>query len=276
MALKKDKEGTVTGAKLNQSSRGKKGGLTGSERVIGKSINFPESSPEVALADSNARANLAERLNQGGGQIFGTVEAVTSTAGKIIQYASQVGEALQGTTNDHNPSTVTDGTLDTAGILASTDAEIDGSIGRLENAEALKRNLIIAQQRNFVGVAINNTKLKQDIATLDIEQSRLIGLLIDGQTTRVNNETKAVTFHRAVTKRDTELSHLEQDRELLTHQRIRTEGTQNQTELVREQEQLKVQRLREEVDRQRYEIQNIQHEKEKLKQEVAAKFLVGF
>jgi hypothetical protein len=55
----------------------------------------------------------------------------------------------------------------------------------MDSAEATKRNIIIARQRNYVGVAINNTKLKQDLATLDLEQQRLIGLLIDGKTAGV-------------------------------------------------------------------------------------------
>ena len=47
MALKNGKTGTVTGAPLKQSTRGKKGALTGSDRVTGRTpIELPtESSP---------------------------------------------------------------------------------------------------------------------------------------------------------------------------------------------------------------------------------------
>jgi uncharacterized protein YcgL (UPF0745 family) len=76
--------------------------------------------------------------------------------------------------------------------------------------------------------------------------------------------------------RDTEISKLEQDRELYTQQLIKTESTQNQTSLIQEQEQLKVAKLREEIEKQGYEIQAISYEKEKIKQETEAKFLAGF
>ncbi|MFL9823173.1 hypothetical protein AB0756_39715 [Tolypothrix campylonemoides VB511288_2] len=277
------KKGTVTGASLEKSNRGKKGGLTGSRRVTGEKVEvtpeipetlavLPTSDPEVATADFNARANLAEKLQQAGQVVAPVVGAVGQVVGTVV---TKVNTSVQSALN-HNPSSLTDGTVDTAGILALADANIDSSIPELESGEAIKRNIIIARQRNYVGVAINNTKLKQDLATLDLEQQKLIGLLIDGKTAGITNEKKAVQYQRAVVGRDTELSKLELDSELLTQQRIRTEGTQNQTELIREQEELKVEMLREQVEKQKYEIQNVQYEKEKIKQEAVAKFAAGF
>lgn len=290
MPLKKEKTGTITGTNLEHSAKGKKGGLTGSKRVTGEPIEattVPEtqpdvpipSSPEVAEIDAKVRAGLKEKLQKGVkvmGQVAGAVNQTSGTLEQLGRYASQIGGTVKGTANDHNPSAITNGTLDNAGILAKADADIDESVPGLTSAEAIARNTRIAQQRNYVGVTINKTKLQQDIAKLDIEQQRLIGLLIDGKTEGINNETKAVGYHRAVVNRDTSISHLEQDRELLTQQRIRTEGTQQQTEHIQEQEQLKVQKLKEETEKQRYEIQNIQHDKERLRQEVTAKFLAGF
>ena len=278
MALKKEKTGTVTGAPLKQSTRGKKGALTGSDRVTGKiAVELPtESSPEVAEADAKARANLAEKLQQGVQTASHIVNNVAATTQAVGHLASRVAETIKGTEADRNPANITDGSLDSSAIMSRASAEIDEAIPRMDSGEAIKRNIVIAQQRNFVGVAIANTKLRQDVATLDIEQKRLLGLLIDGKTAQVDNEKKAVTFHRAVVSRDTEISHLEQDRELLTQQRIRTEGTLQQTEHVREQEQLNVEKLREDVERQRLEIQSVQYEKERLKQEVVAKFAAGF
>ena len=277
MALKKEKTGTVTGAALKQSTRGKKGALTGSDRVTGKTaLELPtESSPEVAETDAKARENLAEKLQQGVQTASHIVNNVAATTQAVGHLASKVASTIQGT-DDRNPANITDGTLDSTAIMARASAEIDEVVPRMDSGEAIKRNIVIAQQRNYVGVAINNTKLRQDIATLDIEQKRLLGMLIDGKTAQVDNEKKAVTFHRAVVGRDTEISHLEQDRELLTHQRIRTEGTQQQTQHIQEQESLKVEKLREDVERQKLEIQNVQYEKERLKQEVVAKFAAGF
>uniref|UniRef100_A0A0C1QLG5 Uncharacterized protein n=1 Tax=Tolypothrix bouteillei VB521301 TaxID=1479485 RepID=A0A0C1QLG5_9CYAN len=280
MALRKSKTGTVTGANLDKPNRGKKGGLTGSKRVTGESVDIPTetptvlptSDPEVAQADSNARANLAEKLQQAGQVVAPVVGAV----GEVVKgVANKVTATVNGSI-DFNPSSLSNGTVDTAAILSKADANIDESIPELESGEAIKRNIIIARQRNYVGVAINNTKLKQDLATLDLEQQKLIGLLIDGKTAGITNEKKAVQYQRAVVGRDTELSKLELDSELLTQQRIRTEGTQNQTELIREQEELKVEMLREQVEKQKYEIQNVQYEKEKIKQEAIAKFAAGF
>uniref|UniRef100_A0A0C1RD41 Uncharacterized protein n=1 Tax=Tolypothrix bouteillei VB521301 TaxID=1479485 RepID=A0A0C1RD41_9CYAN len=288
MALRKTKTGTVTGANLENSNKGKKGGLTGSRRVTGEGSDTPlpdvpsafTSDPEVATADSNARANLAEKLKQTGEAIATlapkAIAPVVGAVGQVVgTVVTKVNTSVESALN-HNPSSLTDGTVDTAAILSKADANIDESVPQMDSGEAIKRNIIIAKQRNYVGVAINNTKLKQDLATLDLEQQRLIGLLIDGKTARSDNEKKAVTYHRSVVGRDIELSKLEQDNELLTQQRIRTEGTQNQTELIQEQEQLKVDKLREEVEKQKYEIENIAYEKEKIKQEVVAKFAAGF
>ena len=278
MALKNDKTGTVTGAPLKQSTRGKKGALTGSDRVTGRTpIELPtESSPEVAAADAKARANLAEKLQQVTQTTGHIINNVATTTQAVGHFARSVAQTIQGTEADRNPANITDGSLDSTAIMSKASAEIDEAIPRMDSAEAIKRNIVIAQQRNFVGVALANTKLRLDVAILDIEQKRLLGLLIDGKTVQVDNEKKAVTFHRAVVSRDTEVSHLEQDRELLTQQRIRTLSTQQQTEHVREQEQLKVEKLREDVERQKLEIQNVQYEKERLKQEVVAKFAAGF
>jgi hypothetical protein len=275
------RKGTVTGASLEKSNRGKKGGLTGSKRVTGETVTPVDSTPQPAEQPITSLGiptppSIGEKLK---GLAEGTATAIekgAATVNAVQGYVSRVGQAIQGTDNDRNPASVTNGQINTAEILKHASAEIDENIPQMDSAEATKRNIIIARQRNYVGVAINNTRLKQDLATLDNEQKRLIGMLIDGKTLDVNNETKAVGYHRAVVGRDTELSKLEQDRELFTQQQIRTEGTQNQTELIREQEQLKVQKLREEIERQGYEVQQINYEKEKIKQETEAKFLAGF
>lgn len=278
MALKKEKTGTVTGAALKQSTRGKKGALTNSDRVTGRTaLDLPtESSPDVAEADAKARANLAEKLQQGVQTASHIVNNVAATTQAVGHLASRVVETIKGTEADRNPANITDGSLDSSAIMSRASAEIDEAVPRMESGEAIQKGIIIAQQRNYLGVAIANTKLRLDVATLDIEQKRLLGLLIDVKTVQVNNEKKAVTFHRAVVSRDTEISHLSQDRELLTQQRIRTDGTQQQTQHIQEQESLKVEKLREDVERQKLEIQNVQYEKERLKQEVVAKFAAGF
>lgn len=276
------KTGTVTGANLDKANKGKKGGLTGSKRVTSESpISIPSEVPQPTESPITSLGiptppSIGEKLKNTAETVANIVEKGSNTIAGIQGYASRIGESIKGTDNDHNPSAITNGQVNTTDILARATAEIDGNVPQLDSAEATKRNIIIARQRNYVGVAINNTKLKQDLATLDLEQQRLIGLLIDGKTTQVNNETKAVGYHRAVVGRDTELSRLEQDRELYIQQQIRTEGTQNQTSLIQEQEQLKVAKLREEIEKQGHEIQAITYEKEKLKQETEAKFLVGF
>ena len=287
MALE-DKAGTVTGASLKQSTRGKKGALTGSDRVTGTKTRksaksntdtIAETIPETTFTESKAEPtppSVVEKLQQIGQTTSHIVNGVAATSQAVGHFASKVAGTIQGTESDRNPANITDGTLDSSAIMSRASAEIDEAIPRMESAEAINKGIVIAQQRNFVGVAIAKTKLNQDIATLDIEQKRLLGLMIDGKTMQVNNEKKAVTFHRAVVGRDTEISKLEQDRELLTQQRIRTEGTQHQTEHIRTEEQLKVERLRESVGKQRLEIEGIQYEKEKLKRENEAKFLAGF
>ncbi len=277
MALKKEKTGTVTGAPLKQSTRGKKGALTGSARVTGKKP-ITETVPEASTAEPTPPSVIEklQQLQQGGKTTGHIVNNVASTTQAVGHFASKVAGTIQGTEADRNPASITDGSLDSSAIMSRASAEIDEAIPRMESAEAIQKNIIIAQQRNFVGVALANTKLKQDVATLDIEQKRLLGLLIDGKTQQVNNEKKAVTFHRAVVGRDTEISRLEQDRELLTQQLLRTEGTQQQTQYIKEEEQLKVEKLRESVGKQRLEIEGIQYEKEKMKRENEAKFLAGF
>jgi SHS2 domain-containing protein len=278
------KTGTVTGASLEKATKGKKGGLTGSKRVTGEAstpISIPSDTPQptetpITSLGIPTPPSIGEKLKASAETVANIVEKGSNTISAIQGYTSRITESIKGTDNDRNPSAITNGQVNTADILARASAEIDENIPQLDSAEAVKRNTIIARQRNYVGVAINNTKLKQELATLDLEQQRLIGLLIDGKTVQVTNETKAVGYHRAVVGRDTELSRLEQDRELYTQQQIRTEGTQAQTSLIQEQEQLKVAKLREEIEKQGYEIQAISYEKEKIKQETEAKFLVGF
>lgn len=273
------KKGTLTGANLDNPNRGKKGGLTGSKRVTGETVIeestslLPGSDPEVATADANARANLAEKFQQTGQAIQQGVQVI----GAVVNTASSAVQAVQrGIVSSPSPSTLTDGIVNTTGILAKATAEIDDSVPELDSAEATRRNIVIARQRNYLDVAINNTRLKQNLAQLDIEQQKLIGLLIDSKTIGINNEKKAVQYQRAVIGRDTELSKLEQDNELLTQQRIRTTGTQNQTEHITEQERLKVEKLKVEVEKQKYEIENLNYEKERIKQEAVAKFAAGF
>lgn len=281
MPLKKD-TGTVTGASLKQSTRGKKGGITGSTRVTGtlkSTTETPvETVPETAT-ESTAEptpTSVKEKLQEIAHTTGHIVNGIATTSQAVGHFASKVAGTIQGTEVDRNPANITDGSLDSTAIMSRASAEIDEAIPRMESAEAIQKGIVIAQQRNFVGVAIANTKLRQDVATLDIEQKRLLGLLIDGKTAQVDNEKKAVSFHRAVVSRDTEISHLENDRELLTQTRIITEGTQQQTEHIREQEQLKIIKLRESNEKFKLEIESTQYEKEKLKQEVTAKFLAGF
>ena len=272
------KTGTVTGASLEKATKGKKGALTGSTRVTGESTPPPtetQSTPQQSTAIPTP-ASVVEVLKNSAETVANIAEKGSKAFSAVQGYTSRISESIKGTEHDRNPLTVTNGQVDTSTIIAAASAEIDGNVPQLDSAEATQRNIIIARQRNYVGVAINNVKLKQDLATLDNEQQRLIGMLIDGKTTGINNEKKAVTYHRAVVGRDTEISKLEQDRELLTQQKIRTEGTQHQTALIQEQESLKVAKLREEIEKQGFEIQNIAYEKERLKQEVESKFLAGF
>lgn len=277
------KTGTVTGASLEKSNRGKKGGLTGSKRVTGEtSTPIADTAAETVLeppVESTAQPtppSVVEKLQEIANGTASAIEKGAQAVSTVQRYTSKITQAVQGTDQDRNPSALTDGKVNTSEILARASADIDESIPQIDSGTATQRNIVIARQRNFVGVAINNTRLKQDLATLDNEQKKLIGMLIDGKTLDVNNEKKAVGYHRAVVSRDTELSKLEQDRELLTQQQIRTEGTQNQTELIREQEVLKVAKMREEIEKQGYEIQSVQYEKERIKQETEAKFTAGF
>lgn len=277
------KKGTVTGASLEKSNRGKKGGLTGSKRVTGEiSTPIAETAAETVLqAPTESTAvptppSVVEKLQEIANGTATAIEKGAQAVSTFQRYTSKIAGTIQGTDQDRNPAALTDGKVNTAQILTHASAEIDSTVPELDSATATQRNITIARQRNYVGVAINNTRLKQDLATLDNEQKKLIGMLIDGKTLDVNNEKKAVTYHRAVVSRDTELSKLSQDRELLTQQQIRTEGTQNQTELIREQEVLKVAKMREEIEKQGYEIQSVQYEKERIKQETEAKFTAGF
>jgi hypothetical protein len=277
------RKGTVTGADLSKKTKATKGGLTGSRRLTGETTPPPvESTPPQSFDQpitglgTPTPASVGEKLKSMANGAASAIEKGAATVNAVQGYVSRVGEAIKSTDGDRNPQAITNGQVNTVDILQHATAEIDENVPQMDSGEAVKRNIIIARQRNYVGVAINNTKLKQDLAVLDVEQQRLIGLLIDGKTSGVVNEKKAVGYHRAVVGRDTEISKLEQDRELYTQQLIKTEGTRNQTSLIQEQEQLKVAKLREEIEKQGYEIQAISYEKEKIKQETEAKFLAGF
>jgi hypothetical protein len=277
------KTGSITGANLERATKAKKGGLTGSKRVTGETSTPASTLSDIPLTETPITSlgvptppSIGEKLKTLAEGTASAVEKGAATVNAFQGYMSRVGQAVQGTDNDHNPLSVTDGKLNSSEILKHASAEIDENIPQMDSAEAIKRNIVINRQRNHLGVLISNTRLKQDLATLDNEQKRLVGLLIDGKSLDINNQTKAVGYHRAITARDTELSRLEQDRELLTQQQIRTESAQAQTPLIQEQEQLKVAKLREEIQKQGHELQAITYEKERLKQETEAKFTAGF
>lgn len=274
------KTGTVTGASLDPKDR-KKAKAESSTPIADAASEvdlnkFADSIPQTESTSQPTPSSVVEKLQEIGSSVASTVEKGTKVASAVQGIASRIGTAIQTTDNDRNTSAITNGKVNTSEILSKASATIDENVPQLDAIEATKRKTIIARQRNFVSVAIDNTKLQQDIQTLDNEQQKLIGLLIDGKTARVNNETKAIGFHRAITKRDTELSALEEDRELLVHQQIKTDGTIAQTPLVQKREQLKVEKMKEEIEKLGVEIDNISSDKEKIKREAELKFANGF
>ncbi|MUH00825.1 hypothetical protein F7734_54575 [Scytonema sp. UIC 10036] len=277
MPLRKSKTGTVTGASLEPKNRGRKGGLTGSKRVTGEtetettaSEGFPlpdvpspygfDSSPEVAEADSNARAKVAEKLKQTGQAVVG---AIINTASAAVQ-----------ATNNGTISANTG--VDFAGIVATGSAEVPQYVEGMSNAESTKRRLEIQRQRNTIAVMTDNKRLEQDIVTLGIEHRKLEGKVIDYHTEGVHNQTKTVQFHRAETARDIETSKLVQDKEHLVQQNVATEGTQSLTPGIKKEWEQKLELQSVKSEKLRLEIESAKYDNEYKRQELEVKLLSGF
>ena len=159
------KTGTVTGASLEKSAKGKKGALTGSTRVTGESTTPPPTETQQPTPEYTASiptpASVVEVLKGSAETVANIAEKGSKAFAAVQGYTSRISESIKGTEHDRNPLTVTNGQVDTSTIIAAASAEIDGNVPQLDSAEATQRNIIIARQRNYVGVAINNVKLKQ-------------------------------------------------------------------------------------------------------------------
>jgi hypothetical protein len=284
MPLKKTKTGTITGANLEKSNRGKKGGLTGSKRVTGETTEttFVPATTHVTETTSDTVANtpqidhikgdetpeqaearrnrLAEKLQQGSQAVIGAIVSTASTAVQATQNGS-VGNTAS---------------VDFAGICATGSAEVPRYVEGISNAEAVKRRLEIQRQRNTVAVMTDNKKLEQDIVQLGIEHRKVEGKVIEYHTEGVHNQRKGITFHRAEVARDTEASKLTQDKELLSQQNIATQGTQALTAGVQKEWQQKLEHQQVKSEHLKLEIESAKYENEYKRQELEAKLLSGF
>ncbi len=260
------KKGTVTGADLSGSSRGKKGGLTGSKRFEENKTTEQTHSPHPS--DEGLKDRLAEKLGTGTtSQTHQTQIQPSSNQASSNQVSSGSSRYL---TADNVPHGVAIPQFELNGAIPSDLYSASSSIPELGVREAKQAQIKIAKQENALDVAIANAKLGRKAVKLAIELENLKGDAVDLHTARINTGTKVVKSISADTDYQIESSKLEQKEAQLEQQQIATAGTQSLTPLVREEWELRkeqksvandalrvdIERARADVDVKRIEVEN--------------------
>jgi ABC-type sugar transport system ATPase subunit len=248
--MSKQVHGTVTGSKLKQSNRGKKGGITGSKHFDAPATAKEEIDRITQENDRIAREGLLEHFQNAATNIGDTVQSISKT-GKTIQRAFGQGSSLV-TDDSAKALNIATEIASQRGIeLTDIDArmrvsndDIDTSLGEGISAKELnQKKLTIQKQNNLLDLRRERLKQKREIVSLYREELGLVGDLVDVGTLEVKVGEKVVNHQIAVTEFETVQSKLEQKEELLIQQQISTQGSINLTEGIREDWRLKHQLL---------------------------------
>jgi ABC-type sugar transport system ATPase subunit len=248
--MSKQVHGTVTGSKLKQSNRGKKGGITGSKHFDAPVTAKEEIERTTQENDRIAREGLLEHFQNAATNIGDTVQSISKT-GKTIQRAFGQGSSLV-TDDSAKALNIATEIASQRGIeLTDIDArmrvsndDIDTSLGEGISAKELnQKKLTIQKQNNLLDLRRERLKQKREIVSLYREELGLVGDLVDVGTLEVKVGEKVVNHQIAVTEFETVQSKLEQKEELLIQQQISTQGSIDLTEGIREDWRLKHQLL---------------------------------
>jgi hypothetical protein len=270
-------KGTVTGANLKQSNRGKKGGLTGSKHFETPEVETPSNPLETAADIASKVGQTAQNIASGVQTVGNGVKAVANGA-KTIRQAFKGGSSL--VTSEHSQvlgqakeiaSTYGVQLTDIQGHMSASNDDVDESLGEgISAKEANERKLKIQRQNNKLEVRLERVKQKRKIATLHKEELNLIGDLVDVATTGVQVASKMVNHQIAVTDFQTNQSKLEEHEELLIQQGIRTQGTINLTHGIQTEWNLKFQKQERSNERLQLEIEGAEKSNEQKRLEIEA------
>lgn len=278
MPRKKAETGTVTGAKLKTSARGKKGGITGSKHFDKPEVETPSSPVETT---KNAVGKAAKAASKGVKAAASTVGAARDITQTVSNGARQVRKSMNGSSDLVTADART--TLDKAEKLATgyglelidveksmggDPYEVDENLPEMTAKEANARKLKIQRQNNALDVRLERTKQKRKIATVATEEIRLVGDLVDYSTAGIETATKVVKNQIADTRYQTEQSRLEETEELLEQQVIRTQGTIALTQGVRDEWNLKLEKQERNNEKIRLEIENTEAKNDRKREEI--------
>lgn len=220
----------MTGANLNPSNRGKKGGLTGSKHFIPIELETAQQTPVIAPQQKTTDKPRREQT-QNHSIKQDKSNRTTDTHSKTLEDAKVIAVTYGVTLTDIKSH-----------MQASNDT-VDEALGEgISVKEANERKLRIARQNNLIEVRGERIKQKRKLATNYGEELALLGETIDNATKGVTVAKKLINYQTEVTDFHTAQSKLEEHEELYLQQAIRTQGVKNLTAGIQEEWQLKLEK----------------------------------
>ncbi|OKH31039.1 hypothetical protein NIES2101_41870 [Calothrix sp. HK-06] len=268
-------KGTVTGANMKQSNRGKRGGLTGSKHFA-ENQEVELTQEEISAISKERTENAASRIRERFENMGNTVKTasdtltevvtgVTSGASKVARQVLKEGSPLVTAEPDKALQVAKEiatnygvNLTDVNTHLSASNDCVDESLGEGISAKELNRQkLQIQKQNNQIDLRTDRIKQKRKQVGQYKEELSLVGDLVDIATVEVKNAEKVVNLQSAITEFKTSQSKLEEKEELLIQQHVTTQGTINLTDGIRKEWDLK------------YELQQRKNEELELKIEGA-------
>ena len=226
---------------MPRKAKSKEGSLTGSQKfvkskslgelAVGAITNLAQSTVETGSQTASVTTNAANGLNHAVQSLSNGVNTTKATIGNVA------GGYL-------SPDSIAHGVplakFDLISAMGTDLFSSESSIQEMGVVEATQHRTRIARQANSLDVGIAKTQRDRKAVKLATELRLLQGDAIDYHTIGINNSTKVVRNQSADRDYHIETSRLEEKDELLTQQRIKTNGTQALTPLIAEHWQLKI------------------------------------
>lgn len=237
MPKEKDK-GSITGASLKQSNRGKKGGLTGSKRLT----------PEQEV-DAKARDRVQEHLKdyvQNVGDTArkagDTAKSVSNAIGSVVTGVGNVAEAIGikptgKASSERYELQAHDAfgglelpTFDPQNHLATDLFKVSSPLERTKKIDADLAVEHIEEQRQTIRIASANLDLNTDILKTGEKSQKMTQAAISYGTSKVQTDTKLIQFNEALVNNEIAYTKLAQTEQKLVHEQITLDAFQNKTD----------------------------------------------
>jgi hypothetical protein len=260
------RKGGITGAELNPKTRRKtkldfeKPDLNRVAETVG------EVARSVANGVGTARDNIQTLANTGkqvkrafnGGSKFITSES-SETLVKAQKLARDLGVE----------------SIDLAGEMTGNAYTASTNIPEMSAKDANQIKLQIQRQNNALDVRHERRKQQRKIASVATEELRLVGDLVDYQTTGIEVSTKVIKQEIASTKYQIEQSKLEETEELLEQQIIKTTGVISLTDGIRTEWNLRLEKQQAGNEKLKLEVEGAIRDTERKREELEARLLEG-